>query len=150
MATINTARLAKVYIQGRGCQPTKAEREIFRNWLCLQFARIADQVDFTPEEVTPEQLLAVHANTGRLLISTAHNSHPFWTARENAMFRAIHDHQHLAYNCGFDMQGEMRAFEVAADSAPKEIGWILYSEIALQAAASIHTGSFQRQKLVRC
>ncbi len=147
---INTARLAATYIQGKGCRPTPVERETFRNWLCLQFARIADRVQFTDDEVTPEQMLAFHAVTGDYLISTAHNIHPHWTPRENAMFRAVHDHQHVIGECGFDMEGEMQAFEIAADSAPKSIGWILYSEIALQAAASIHTGSFQRQKLVRC
>ena len=42
-----------------------------------------------------------------------------------------------------------RAFTAASESAPESIRWILFSEIVLQAAAMIHTGQFQRQKLIR-
>ena len=88
-------------------------------------------------------------HTGRLLVSTAHNFHPHWMPLQNKMFRAVHDWDHIHNGCGYDLAGETAAYEAAMTTAPESIRWILYSEIVLQAAAAIHTGSFQRQKLVR-
>ena len=142
--------MAAHYYRSKGSRPTRAERDTFSRWLCLQFSRIADRVDFTPDELTPEQFLLVHAITGRLLISTAHNTHPHWLPRENAMLRAVHDWHHLQGGYGFDFEGELQACEHAKQSAPDNIHWILDSEIALQAAACLAAGgTYARQKLVR-
>ena len=141
--------LAAAYLRAKGSRPTSTERRIFRDWLCLQFARIADKVQFTDDEVSPEQMLTYHAITGGYLISMAHNVHPHWTPRENAMFRAVHDHHHVTGGHGFDLEGESGAYQQARSTAPQEIWWILHSEILLQAAAAIRCGCFQRQKLVR-
>ena len=82
-------------------------------------------------------------------MSTAHNVHPHWLPMHNKMFRAVHDWDHIQHGCGFDLGGETQAFTATAATAPDSIRWILYSEIVLQAAAAIHTGEFQRQKLVK-
>ena len=146
---INAASLAAHYIRSKGSRPTSDEYGTFCRWVELRYQRIRDRVDFTPLEVSPEKMLAYWENHARLLVSTAHNTHPFWLPRTNAMFRAIHDWDHVKSGAGFDLAGELTAAGYAMSTAPESIGWILWSEIALQAAAAIHTGSFQRQKLIR-
>ena len=146
---LNTESLAAQYIRAKGTRPSSAEYATFCNWVGLRFNRIRDRVDFTPEEVSPGEMEAYWDLNARLLISTAYNTHPHWLPIVNAQFRAIHDHDHIMSGCGFDMAGEACVAGYAMSTAPESIRWILWSEIALQAAASIHTGSFQRQKLVR-
>ena len=141
--------LATAYIRTKGTRPTTDEYSDFCEWCNLKFLRIKHLVDFTEQEVSP-QLMQTHWNLwGRLLVSTAHNEHPFWLPFMNAQFRAVHDWDHLQHGCGYDLDGEVSAFVAASEGAPESIRWILYSEIVLQAAAAIHTGSFQRQKLVK-
>ena len=146
---LNTETLAAQYIRAKGSRPSSEEYTTFINWVNLRYRRIQDRVDFTPDEVDPGEMEAYWDLNARLLISTAHNIHPHWLPIINAQFRAIHDWDHIMSGCGFDMAGEACVAGYAMSTAPESIRWILWSEIALQAAASIHTGSFQRQKLVR-
>ena len=146
---LNTESLAAQYIRAKGSRPSSEEYATFVNWVSLRYRRIQDRVDFTPDEVDPGEMEAYWDLNARLLISTAHNTHPHWLPIINAQFRAIHDWDHIMSGCGFDMAGEACVAGYAMSTAPESIRWILWSEIALQAAASIHTGSFQRQKLVR-
>ena len=146
---LNTETLAAQYIRAKGSRPSSEEYATFNSWVNLRYRRIQDRVDFTPDEVSPDEMQAYWDLNARLLISTAHNIHPHWLPVINAQFRAIHDWDHIKSGCGFDMAGEACVAGYAMSTAPESIRWILWSEIALQAAASIHTGSFQRQKLVR-
>jgi hypothetical protein len=142
------APLAAAYIRTKGTRLHPLERATFRRWLLTQYDRISPLVDFSADEISPDQLLTVWHSTGRLLISTAHNRHPVWLPEENARFRAIHDWHHIIGQYGFDFAGEVGTYMLATTTAPRGIWWILWSEIVLQAAATIHTGEFQRQKLV--
>ena len=144
-----TELLAAHYIRTKGTRPSSEEYGTFCSWVFTRFQRIAAKVDFTEREVTPEFMLLRWQLHGRLLVSTAHNVHPHWLTLQNKWFRAVHDWDHIQSGAGFDLGGETQAFATAAETAPRSIRWILYSEIVLQAAAAIHTGSFQRQKLVR-
>ena len=146
---LTAEHLAAQYIKGKGQRPTAHERNAFSNWVQLRFNRIRPFVRFTDEEVDPGRMLETWERCGVLLVSTAYNHHPHWLPAENAMFRAIHDWDHIQGGFGFNLSGELCAAGYAMATAPKSIRWILWSEIALQAAAAIHTGSFQRQKLVK-
>ena len=146
---LSTESLAAQYIRGKGCRPSSEEYSAFVNWVLLRFSRIQDRVDFTEQEVSPELMQTHWRLHARLLVSTAHNVHPHWLPSINARFRAIHDWDHLKGGFGFDMAGEACAAGYAMSTAPESIRWILWSEVALQAAAAIHTGEFQRQKLVK-
>ena len=130
--------LAAQYISGEAATPTMRELMDFHQW-----------VDFTEVEVTPEDMEAEWDLNTRLLISTAHNEHPHWGPEINDKFRAIHDWDHLQSGCGFDFAGETCAAGYAMSTAPESIRWIIWSEVALQAAAAIYTGEFQEQKLVK-
>ena len=138
------------YFVGEHTEPTIQEKQVFFDWLTGQYDAIKAIVRFTPSEVNPAQLKIRYENTGHILTSTAHNDSPWLDKASNAHFRAVHDWHHIQHDLGFDADGEHAAYLMAITSAPKDIHWILKSEIYLQAAACIETGSFQPQKLVRC
>ena len=144
-----TETLAATYVRAKGTRPSADEYSTFSNWVGLKFSRIRHLVHFTEQEVTPSQMEIHWKLWGKLLVSTAHNTHPHWLPFLNAQFRAVHDWDHLQHGCGYDLDGEVSAFVAASETAPESIRWILYSEIVLQAAAALHMGAFQRQKLVR-
>ena len=141
--------LAAQYISGEAVTPTMRELMDFHQWVDARFDWIAHWVDFTEAEVTPDEMESAWRLNTRLLISTAHNEHPHWGPEINAKFRAVHDWDHLQSGCGYDFAGETCVAGYAMSTAPESIRWILWSEVALQAAAAIHTGEFQPQKLVK-
>ena len=141
--------LALQYILGEATEPTRAELATFERWIDRRFHRIEKMVWFTGEDVSPAEFLQTWEVQGRMLISTAHSKGLPWAESTNAKFRAVHDWDHLRTGAGFDLDGEVSAYVAAAETAPDPILWMLYSEIVLQAAACIHTGRFQPQKLVK-
>ena len=147
--TIDIKTLAAQYISGKAAQPTMREVMDFCEWVDKRFASIARYVQFTEKEVDPGEMTAHWDHCAVLRVSTAHNDHPFWPADVNAKFRAVHDWDHIQGAMGFDLAGELCAAGYAISTAPESIHWILWSEVALQAAAAIHTGEFQPQKLVK-
>lgn len=149
MGQIDVATLAEQYLTGEPVEPTAQEIQDFNSWVNSRFDLIARYVQFTPDEVSPEQAKYYWEHYAILLISTAHNSHPYWEGGVNARFRAIHDWDHIHGAFSFNLAGELCAAGYAMSTAPESIRWILWSEVALQAAAAIHTGEFQEQKLVR-
>lgn len=147
--TSSHSAAANAYLTGSHCDPTPGERQTFLTWLASQYDAIKANVRFTPSEVDPAQLKLRYVNTGQILISTAHSDSLWLDRASNAHFRAVHDWHHLEHGLDFDVDGEHAAYLVAISSAPKAIHWILKSEIYLQAAACVETGSFQPQRLVK-
>lgn len=145
----SAAELADQYLTGTPAEPTEFELALFRSWIAQEYAPLVGSVDYILGDVPPERMLFYYLCHQRLLISVAHNVHPYLTPTENAWFRAVHDHHHLVSNSGFDLDGEFNTYLHATKTAPAEIHWVLYSEIVLQAATAIHTGEFAEQKLVR-
>jgi hypothetical protein len=148
MTTVTEA-LARVYIQGKPEIPTALELAEFSGWLGSQWDRLPFNVRLTNDLIDPTEAFGQCAATGELMVSTVGSDHPWFTRRENLMFRAVHDWHHMRLGAGFDLLGEMRTYWLARSLAPQSIWWILRSEIVLQAAAAIHTGRFQPQKLVK-
>jgi hypothetical protein len=142
-------KLANAFIGGTPVVPTDRELAILNTWIEEEFRAIPVPVRFTECELDLPETLGILRSTGELLISIAHNHHPFLEGFRNAQFRAVHDLHHAITGADSTFAGEFATFEHAAQHAPAEIRWILFSEIALQAAACIATGEFQPQKLVR-
>jgi hypothetical protein len=142
-------KLARAFIDGAAVIPTGRELALLNMWIEAEFRAIPVPVRFTAADVDLPEMFATLRSTGDLLISIAHNSHPFLEGFTNAKFRAVHDHHHVVTGADSSFAGELATFKHAAKHAPKEIKWMLFSEIALQAAACIVTGRFQPQKLVR-
>lgn len=146
---VTTASLAQTYLTSPAAVPTETELAMLRRWIRQQWLAIPVGVRFTGGEFSLAQARSAFIRTGELIISTAHNSHPFLTFTENAMFRAVHDWHHIETGANDTLSGEMIAYEFARSTAPQQIWWMLFSEIVLQAAACLHHGGFQLQKLVR-
>jgi hypothetical protein len=142
-------KLARAFITGAAVIPTDRELALLNMWIEAEFRQIPVPVRFTAADVDLPEMLTTLRSTGDLLISIAHNNHPFLEGFTNAKFRAVHDWHHVITGADSTFIGELATFEHAAKHAPREIRWMLFSEIALQAAACIVTGRFQPQKLVR-
>ena len=141
--------LALAYLNGDAVQPTKDEINGLHSFIVNQYDQLPVLCRFVPEEVTPEAMIHHHKTTGELIISTLYTDHPYLNADQNCMLRAVHDWHHLSQGFGFDFIGELSAATYIVSLAPKYIQWMLFSEVALQAAASIYTGEFQPQKMVK-
>jgi hypothetical protein len=141
--------LASEYLQAPAAVPTDRELAMLRGWIRAEFQRIPVMVRFQDADIDLPEMLQRWTDSGVLFISTANSSHPFLTAVENALFRAVHDWHHIVADADSTLNGEMLTYQHACSTAPSEIWWMLRSEILLQAAACIATGEFQPQKLVR-
>lgn len=85
----------------------------------------------------------------RLKVYTGGTDSPILTHNYNVMFRAIHDWHHFVSFADFTLRGELRAFaHVASKLTNPTLISLMFSEIVLQAAACIHTGEFQKQRIV--
>jgi len=142
-------KLARAFMDGAAVTPTDRELAMLNAWIEAEFRAIPVPVRFTGADCDLPEMLATLRASGDLLISIAHNSHPFLEGFTNAKFRAVHDWHHVVTGADSTFAGEFATFEHACKHAPVEIRWILFSEIVLQAAACISTGRFQPQKLVR-
>jgi hypothetical protein len=140
--------LASAYIKGASVTPTPIELATFKGWVESAYHRLPVRVEFSPIDSPLADTIKYYRKTGRLIVSTANSEHPYISPLQNAMFRAVHDWHHLLTGADDSLIGELTTYQLARDSAPRGIHWILRSEIALQAAARIVTGEFQPQKLV--
>ena len=142
-------RLAHAFLTGEAVVPADLELSFLNDWIDQQFKEIPVMVRFTGTDIDLQTMVANFDHTGELLISVAHNDHPFLSGFQNAKFRAVHDWHHLVVGADSSFRGEVATFKHAAMHAPKEMRWMLFSEIVLQAATAISTGDFAAQKLVR-
>lgn len=145
---ILASRLASLY-DGEPSTPSDAELSDLVGFIDAQYMEISVPVIYVDCALNLPDTVQHLNDHGKLLISIAHNSHPYLTPAQNARFRAVHDWHHIESCADSTLSGEIKAFKLARNRAPKSIAWILFSEIVLQAAACIHHGEFQAQKLVK-
>jgi len=142
------ARLAALYAASP-TEPTPAQQDALRAWIRHEFSQLPCAVDFWYQDVDLQTAARIYQASGTLAISVLHNFHPFLSFTDNAKFRAVHDWHHISGGQDSTLRGEIASYKQARKSAPKFIWWLLHSEIVLQAAACLHHGSFQPQKLVK-
>jgi hypothetical protein len=142
------ARLAALYAAAP-TDPTEAERAALRTWICAEFDRLPCHVDFWYQEVDLSVAQRIYRQSNVLAISVLHNNHPFLSFADNAKFRAVHDWHHISGGFDSTLSGEIFSYKMARKSAPRDIWWLLHSEIILQAAACLYHGEFQPQKLIK-
>lgn len=149
MSKLLASRLAALYSQTPTI-PEPWEVSDFSWWIVNQFEQLPMPVIFVDHDLNLPDTIAHYRRFGVLLISIAHNYHPFLNCTINAYFRAIHDAHHIAIGADSTLSGEIATFKHARDLAPKSLHWLLFSEIVLQAAACIaNNGEFQPQQTVR-
>jgi hypothetical protein len=143
------SELAQRYETLPASAPTSTELQAFRDWLRHESQQITAPIVYVRAELKPQETLHEFRQTGRLLVSTAHNCHPYFTRCENNLFRAVHDWHHLQIGPDFTFKGEVCAYLKARSTAPQAIWWILFCEIVAQAAACLHFGEFRPQRMVK-
>jgi hypothetical protein len=141
--------LASVYMQGTDYPLSDSEIASLRQFIDSELRSIYCPIIYVNYDVTLPECMELFYKENKLYISTANNSHPFLSDKENAHFRAVHDWHHIRADVGSTLGGEIESFKYACITAPESIHWILFSEIVLQAAAAIATGEFQQQKIVK-
>lgn len=152
--------LASEWMAAPNTVPTLAERKAFRLWLIDQFTKMrAEHIEplFVTREVSIDEAMAaldrvvLPGETRWLPISRLNNepNPDLMSTQQNLMFRAVHDWTHHKIKADATFMGELNVTFAHIESAPPEIHWILWSEVACQAAVTISTGSFPQQKLAK-
>lgn len=141
------SRLATEYLEGVHCDPTEVELSTLNGWINSEFKSLWFPVQFISAEISLDECKQLFKNSGVLFISSLHNNSKILTCEQNLKFRAIHDYSHILLGADSTFEGEWDVW--FHNDAPDSIQWILHSEIVLQAAVTVHTGSFPVQKLVR-
>lgn len=152
--------LATAWINGKHTCPTLTERKEFMVWL-LREAKRMEAENIRPVFVTREVSLFEVINTlnkptlpGEVKwfpVSRLNNdpNPDLMSTTQNLVFRAVHDWLHWKIKADATFEGELAVTLEHIKSAPESIHWILFSEVACQAAVAIATGDFPTQKLVK-
>jgi len=152
--------LSAAWQAGHHTTPTPAERTAFRFWLLSEFGKMrASGIEplFVTREVPIDEAMAaldrvvLPGETRWLPVSRLHNepNPDLMSTQQNLMFRAVHDWTHWKLGVDSTFEGEFAVAMAHIESAPLSIHWILWSEVAGQAATAITTGEFPQQKLVK-
>jgi hypothetical protein len=152
--------LAGRWIKAPAIKPTPGERKDFMVWL-LRECQAMERDNIRPVFVTRSVSLSevITALNRPVLpgevrwfpVSRLFNepNPDLMSTTQNLWFRAIHDLTHWRIGADDTMSGELSVTEAHTRTAPKSIHWILWSEVAGQAAVAIHEGEFPTQKLCK-
>lgn len=151
--------LANRWIKAPHQKPTPSERKDFMVWLLRECRKMQDaniRPVFVTREVSLSEVMdALNRPTlpGEVKwfpVSRLFNEpHPdLMSTTQNLWFRAIHDLTHWRIGADASFIGEFNVTLEHMESAPDSIKWILFSEVAGQAAVAITNGKFPDQKLV--
>ena len=115
-----------------------------------EFMSLPCRVEFLAEELNDlEEVKRKYVETGVLSISSLHNDSELLPGSINLAFRVWHDFVHIQFNYPFDYEGEYNTWKVQSKGLSYLARQVLYSEIVLQTAYSLHNGFFpKKQKVV--
>ena len=120
------------------------------------FKKIQSKVDviFVDEDpyTDDDHMRQEVARTGVLKIWQGGTTHPVFEPELNLKFRAVHDYmahiQAIGFSgAGFDMKGEVQAYNAHLHTIPPEAAPALFTEVVGQAAFFINNGYFPEQKI---
>lgn len=152
--------IASRWLRGEHTVPTEDGRTAFRLWLLSEFrAMRASGIEplFVTRDVPIDEAMAslsrpmLPGEIRWLPVSRLFNDPnlDLMSQNQNLMFRAVHDWTHWKEQAGANWEGELAVTLAHIRSAPECIHWILWSEVAGQAAVQLTTGKFPPQKIVR-
>ena len=131
----------------------------------IQSGKQGVEIQFVEDDPYPggdEQLRREVGKTGVLKVFKGGTKHPIFSVKDdfedpnepdtNEKFRAVHDimaHiQHAGHKgTGFDMKGELQAYNAHLKTIPKEAAGALFTEVVGQAAYFLTYGYFPEQKI---
>jgi len=101
------------------------------------------------EYKTQSEMKTSFEETGILKISVDYSEHPYFSVEDNIIFRTVHDYiAHILGNYNFGGKGEIACYNLHAKMAPQNAIPALFTEVVGQAATTVATGSFPKQKIV--
>ena len=105
-------------------------------------------IDPDDEYKTQSQMKQSFNETGILKISCDYSDHPIFSVADNIVFRTVHDYiVHILGNHDFGAKGEIASYNRHAKLAPKEAIPAIFTEVLGQAAVTVTTNSFPKQKI---
>ena len=131
----------------------------------IQRGKQGVNIEFVEDDPYPEgdeQLRKEVAATGVLKVYKGGTKHPIFSVKDdgedpdapdaNEKFRAVHDYmahiQHAGQKgTGFDMKGEIQAYNAHLHTVPPEAAGALFTEVVGQAAYFLNYGYFPEQKI---
>jgi hypothetical protein len=152
--------LANRWLKAPAVKPTPGERKDFMVWLlreCQAMERDNIRPVFVTRSVSLSEVITaldrpvLPGEVKWFPVSRLFNepNPDLMSTTQNLWFRAIHDLTHWRIGANDTMSGELSVTEAHTRTAPKSIHWILWSEVAGQAAVAIHEGEFPTQKLCK-
>jgi len=86
--------------------------------------------------------------TGNLMISIDHSTHPIFNISDNVIFRCVHDFiVHILGDHPFGDKGEIASYNNHAKMAPPDALPALFTEVVGQACYAVEYGEFPEQKI---
>ena len=131
----------------------------------IQSGRQGVDIQFVEDDPYPggdEQLRSEVAATGVLKVFKGGTQHPIFSVKDDAAgpdepdanekFRAVHDYMaHIQHasgkGTGFDMKGEIQAYNAHLHTVPPAAAGALFTEVVGQAAHFLNYGVFPEQKI---
>jgi len=120
------------------------------------FKQIQSRVDIEFVDEDPykddEDMRQQVKETGVLKIWKGGTDHPIFTGEENLKQRAVHDYMaHIqpmgGRGTGFDMKGEIQAYNAHIKTIPRSAAGALFTEVIGQASFFLNYGHFPKQKI---
>jgi hypothetical protein len=157
---ISASDLAQLWLTMPHVIPTKTERAEFAKWVMASYVTLCSSRNVYPYFVSRDVDLAevMSALSSPLLpgevryfpVSRLNNdpNPDLMSPSLNLIFRAIHDVCHHLCNAEATYEGELTVAYHHMKSAPESIRWIIFSEVAGQAAATLTSGEFPLQRIV--
>jgi len=148
--------MSDAYLMGEDISGTPKAQDMARAYadrVQREFRKLKGQIDVEFTERDPyrshEELAHDVLVNKRMYVFTGFSDTPLWSPEINWQARAVHDFDHVMANTDFSLGGELHAFQVGAAKMP-QLEPLFLSEVALQAAVSVVTGSFApgKQKVV--
>ena len=150
--------LANRWLNAPTRKPTLAERKDFAVWLireCQAMGRDNIRPVFVTRTVSLSEVITalnrpiLPGETRWFPVSRLFNepNPSLMSTTQNLWFRAIHDLTHWRIGANDTMTGEFNVTLEHIKRAPDSIHWILWSEVAGQAAVAITNGDFPTQHL---
>ncbi|MEO1004847.1 MAG: transposase [Cyanobacteria bacterium J06638_38] len=143
--------LAKLYLDGKPAEIADEAISVFCEWIMTEFQQLPFAVqasDFMRYETAEEMFVDIEQ--GHLWESVEnYDSEIYPNPFYGFALLAIHDYDHYLCQSDFSLEGEIAAYQEAANRAISlEMQKILYSEIVLKSAANIYLEHAPESKVV--
>jgi hypothetical protein len=143
--------LAKLYLQGKPAEISDQTIAQLCDWLMDEFHQLPLNLQFSDymRYDNAEAMFADIEQDHLWVAADSYDSAVYPNPIYGFIFQGMHDYDHYLTDSGFNLEGEIVAYNFSAKRAPSlDIQKILYSEIVLRSAAYLHLGHAAVPKIV--